>query len=106
VIESDLRYVSGNRDVLPHFAHRYGMVTLDPTIFRKWRDNTLAVPNQPKRRSGAKPRKRDAIRKFVAERYPNGIPPQVKQASICADFARETGCVVSERTLGRALGRN
>jgi hypothetical protein len=53
--------------------------------------------------SSSKPR--DAVKKFVALRWPNSVPPNVTKKMIALEFKKSPdGFVVSERTVRRALG--
>lgn len=50
-------------------------------------------------------RKRDAVKAFVAQRYPDGIPPGTTVKHIVREFVAETHVRVDVRTVMRALGR-
>jgi hypothetical protein len=50
--------------------------------------------------------KRDALASWIAERYPEGIPPGITAKVIARDFELEKKIVVHVRTVRRALGRN
>jgi len=84
---------------------------------RHWEAPVVDVPAGSERRMGepqsVKPRatqvniptKRTALQKWIAERYPKGIPAGMTQKQIARDFKSDTGTVVNARTVRRALGR-
>ena len=57
----------------------------------------------PKKRTGLKPNKIEALKSWVRLKLPNGLPAGVKNDAILHDFHKETGVKASERTLRRAI---
>jgi hypothetical protein len=50
------------------------------------------------------PTKKEALKGWIAKRYPKGIPAGMPQKQIARDFQSDTGTVVNTRTVRRALG--
>jgi hypothetical protein len=86
---SELIKKDGTR-VHPRFA-RDGLLELCPWI-------------SPPKNPGAKATKRSEATVWLKEHYPNGVPASVKNSTVLEEI-RKDGIHVSERTLGRALGR-
>lgn len=81
---------------------------IDPAIFDKWLKGflqTVKIPRHAKRGAGAKAALREAVASFIAEQYPSRIPAGITRKIIARDFEAQHKTSVSERTVGRAMGR-
>jgi hypothetical protein len=76
--------------------------------FETWVKKTLRAHRMavaPKRAAGRKANIRESVKSFIAEKYPHDLPAGVTYKSIVQDLKNSKGLCVSERTVGRALGR-
>jgi len=84
-----------------------GALSCSSAAFDKWLGAALRnhrIITGPKRRAGAKGA-RERLAEFIAEAWPDGVPPSVGDKKI-AEMAEQTlGKRVSARTVARARGR-
>jgi len=83
-----------------------GALVFSSAAFDTWlkgalRDNKF--PPRSKRRAGAKS-SRDKLAAFIANKYPNDVPPGVTYKEIAKQAKGAVGKIVHERTVRRALG--
>lgn len=66
----------------------------------------LGIPGavRSKRAPGGKLTKRSAVEAWIAAKYPERLPPDMKNDVLVQDLAKD-GIIVSERTVRRAMGR-
>jgi hypothetical protein len=60
-------------------------------------------PYRRRKRTGIKPDKRDALKDWIRQKFPAGIPADTKNDVVLMDFAAEKNIKASEKTLRRAL---
>jgi hypothetical protein len=60
-------------------------------------------PYGRRKRTGIKPDKRDALKDWIRQKFPDGIPADTKNDVVLTDFAAEKNIKASEKTLRRAL---
>jgi hypothetical protein len=102
LIENALRHV----DRVDPARYRWTKeLMFDAAAFDRWLKSALRRQPRSKRRSGAKPSKREKLETFLEKKYQSEIPAGVTYKEIANDFYTETGVKVSERTARRAFGR-
>jgi hypothetical protein len=77
----------------------------EPGGFDKWLKKVLRdhnFPVIPKRPVGRKLRKRETVRSYISEFYPDSVPDD---KTIVREIKAKLGLSVSDRTVRRALGR-
>lgn len=81
----------------------------DAVMFDKWLESALkrnGAPVHPKRTAGAKRKtSREELASFIPAKYGWPLPAGITNKRIALDYEAETENHVSERTVGRALGR-
>lgn len=67
--------------------------------------STTQSEQPPSPRAGAKPTKRQAVERYIAQNFPDGLPAGLSYKQIAQAVGREIGDTVDERTVRRARGK-
>jgi hypothetical protein len=102
VMIGDARLVRRSKQVPSHFGHRYSSVVIDTSVFQRLLKYfpVGVLGTLPRLPVGRKPDLRQKVRKFMDERWPDGILPKIVEIQIA--LKQETGLTASEATIRRA----
>ena len=97
--------ISEERKGLVEAIERQHFVEAVRAALEQQSDRYLGEPAGKKPAPKRPPPKQRAVKEWVLEQYPRGIPAGVTVKVIERDFERDTGIPVNERTVRRALGK-